>query len=179
MKKNILNYSIKLILFLSLLIFNKLNVNASNNIACLDINNILNNTYSYNKYILKLNNKFKEYYIKYIKYINILINKEKILNSKKYYINLNKFKFLKYILFVKKKKIFNNLNKIQYLLNRENILIYKKTLFKIFSIINNISYINKYDLVFDLNYIFYYNNKNIDNITNYIINIINKKNIFN
>ncbi len=177
MKNNILNYIIKFILFLNLLIFSNLYA-ISNNIACLDINYVLNNTHQYNKYLLKLNNIFKEYYIKYNKYINILTNKEKLLNNKKYFINLNKFKFLRFNLLIKKKKIFDNLNKIQYLLNKKNIKIYNKTMLKIFSLINNISYINKYNLVFDSNHIFYYN-KNINNITNYIIYIINKKNIFN
>ncbi len=177
MKNSILDYIIKFIILLNLIIFSKSNINA-NNIACLDINYVLNNNYQYNKYLLNLDIKFKEYYLKYNRYINIIINKEKILNNKKYFINLNKFKFLKFMLYIKKKKIFNNLTKIQYLFNHRNIIIYRKLLFKIFYIVNNISYINKYNLVFDLNNLFYYNNK-IDNITNYVSNIINKKNIFN
>ncbi len=177
MKNNILNYIIKFIILINLIIFNKLNAN-TNNIACLNVNYVINNTYQYNKYLLNLNNEFNKFYIKYVKYINILNNREKNLNETKYFINLNKFKFLKFILFIKKKKILNNLNKIQFFYNNKNIKIYKKTLLKIFSIVNNISYINKYNLVFDLNSIFYYNN-NINNITNYVIYIINKKNIFN
>ncbi len=135
--------------------------------AVLDFEKIFKNSFQYKKIIDSMNYNFYKKYLILNNEINDLI-KEKKQKNDNYYLN----DMIKNSFNIKKKYVFLKINKLEKEINSKNINIHNLFIYKIKKIINSLIKKNKYDIIFDSNSIFYYN-KNIFDITNYIINKLN------
>ncbi len=141
-------------------------------IVILNINKVIKNSIEYKKFIKILNFKFNKKYLELSIKMNNLLNYEKKINNNKNLLNKKKNIYLNDRINLKKKNIFNKINNLKLFLNKKNVYIYKKILFKIRKIIYFLIKKYKYDLIIDSNIIIY-NNYNILDITNNVIKKIN------
>ncbi len=136
--------------------------------AILDFEKIFKDSLQYKRIVNNMNYYFYKKYLFLNNEINNLIKEKRIFKVK--YFNLNNKK--KYFLNIKKKNIFLKISRLEKEISDKNINIHNLFIYKIKKILNILIKKNKYDIIFDSNSIFYYN-KNIFNITNYIINKLN------
>ncbi len=157
----------KKILFTIFFIFLNFNyfVYANCKFAVLDFDKIFKNSLRYQKIINFINYDLYKKYLSLNLEINDLIKKK---SNSKNLLNINKIKKINFYLKNKEDFIYKKIIKLEKYINEKNISIHNFFILKIKKIIFSLIKNNKYDAIFDSNVIFY-NDKNISNVTNFII----------
>ncbi len=142
-------------------------------IAVLNIDDVLKNSYQYQNFIKKLNISFNKKYKIINSNIENIIKKEKKLINEINFLNYKKKFFIKYNLDLVKKNIYDDFRKLEISMNNKNIYINNLFMFKVKNIIKYLSIKYKYKLVIDSNLLHFFDDKNILDITKYVINELN------
>ncbi len=141
-----------------------LNSFANINLAILDFNKIFKDSLQYKRIINSENFILYKKFLYLNNRINNLIKKKGNLK-----INYKKNKNLYTFLNNEKENILRLISKLELYINNKNINLHNLFLLRIQKIINYLIKKNKYDIIIDNNAVFYYN-KNISDITGYLIN---------
>ncbi len=152
------------IIFFTFFFFSSL-IYANCKFAVLDFDKVFKNSLRYQKIINFINfNLYKKYLLLNLEINNLIKQK----NNNKYLLKINRIK--KNIYFKNKEDyIYKKIIKLEKYINEKNISIHNFFILKIKKIVNSFIKNNKYNAIFDSNVLFY-NNKNIPNITNLVVN---------